>query len=291
MPAKLIRKLPELELQYPVQIYKPGTTCKPGPKAPTMFAMEFICLLEDLAQTPKKMKFALFEKHNELFGFYPNAGVQVEVVRARCIYRLQYEGHRISGVTPSPKFLQNYRAIMQFNEEQPWNGCTEQVSELGKRLALSRGEVSMSAVKKTASVAKKAAKTAKGDATPAAPASKREVILGDLSITETIRYMAKVMDAGARQIEATLKKLGVQKFSMATIHAQSHRVRSGILKAPSLKGEQIAAIKKACPAEDALPKVVRAAKAETKPTTPSPVAKKVVKVIKKVAPKTEGETF
>jgi hypothetical protein len=235
-------------------------------------ALKFLRQVEELETQPKRRRFLLLEKHNEVFSVYPGAGTPLEVVRARVAYRLQFEGHRLTNTKPSEKFMQNYRAIMAFNEKEPFKGCTRNVAIIGTLYALDKGEVSMSAVKKVKTAVKKLARATAKANKPSA--KKREMVLGELSVTETIRYMAKVLDAGAKQIDAALKKLGVHSMP-STIQAQRHRALKGLLEIPRLTTEQIAKIKAAVPPPE---KVEKKAVSKLKPV------KKLTPKLKKLKP-------
>lgn len=270
---KLLRKMKDLVLEFPKEPKAPESL--KGAKFPLYPALKFMRQVDELENQPKRQRFLLLEKHKEIFDVYPGAGTPLEVVRARCVYRLQYEGHRLTETKPSERFMQNYRAVMAFNEKEPFKGCTRNVALIGTLFTLNKGEVSMTAVKKVQSTEKKVAR-AKAKAEKSANTKKREVVLGELSVTETIRYMAKVLNAGAKQIEVALNKLGAHP-APSTIQAQRHRALKGLLEIPRLNSEQIARIKSVVPPPEK----------ETKKPAKA-VAKKVpskLKPVKKLSPK------
>jgi hypothetical protein len=266
---KLLRSLRPLTLEFPTVTDKCEIRSLRSQRFPMYPALKFIGQVDELENQPKRRRFLLLEKHQEVFGVYPDAGTPLEVVRARIVYRLQFEGHRLTGTVPSERFMQNYRAMMRFPQNH-FDGCSRETTVLGKLLVLTEGgEVSMSAVNKAKSVAKKVAKAN----APKKSTSKREMVLETLSVTESIRYLAKQLNAGADQIEGALKKLGVHAAT-STIHAQRHRALKGLLPIPKVSQDQAAKLKASVPpAQKKEPKkVVKAVK-----SSPKKVIKKLIK--------------
>jgi hypothetical protein len=188
--------------------------------APMHAAVTFLNVCNDLdtPKTKKRYKFHLTEIHLKVFGVYPELGTPLEVVKARCAYRLQYEGHRITGTTPSNKFMQNYRALMAFRKDDHFKGTTEDVYSLGNRLTdVCKGEISMAIVKKAEGVAKKAAKVAKKASAPGAvkKASRRILALGLYPATMLSTWYGQ-QGYTTEQIQKGFKQLGITA-SEATI--------------------------------------------------------------------------
>jgi hypothetical protein len=280
MAIKLLRKMAVIEIPQPKINYNPGKTVDTrGAKFPLSGATAFIQAVEALDGSPKRQRFLILEKHNELFLSYPTPGVAIEVARARCVYRLQFLGQQQTGIKPSEKFLQNYNAMMKFSESEPWEGCTRNVAELGKLVSLTSREVAMSTVNQAKSAAKKVAKAAK----PAKPATeKRGKILGKYSVTGIITWLSKQFDVSCEQIDIALKKLG----SHSTPKTIRTYQRPGIKLTLKVEPSDIPKLKAAIPAASK-PKAEAkpAAKAAPKKVvaTPKPVAKKIIKKISKPA--------
>ena len=57
------------------------------------------------------------EKHKQLFGTYPNAGVSPALVETRVLAFLQYQDYRRDGRPMSQRFLNNYQAAMKFRDD------------------------------------------------------------------------------------------------------------------------------------------------------------------------------
>lgn len=261
---KKIRTLKSLDLVIPISRPLKGENGErpllPVHKRPLLPALNFLTQVNQMEHEPKRLRFLLLEKHNEIFDAFPNEGVPLEVVKARIYYRLHYEGHRIAGVPLSEKVQQNYKAVMAFHEQpgEWFNGCSREVSELGLRLTTMGGVTSMSAIKKVKTIAKKLARSTSGTAkqvTKKAAGKHRELVLDAFSACESIRYMAKVFNAGAAQIEAALKKLGVKNINPATITIQRSRALTGKLDIPRVTAEQKAKLRAATPAN--APKLIK----------------------------------
>lgn len=252
---------PIIPITFPVPKYEQGKTIKPASPAPTYAATEYMRQLEEMEG--KRYRYSLLEKHRQLFEVDPKAGTSLQVVRARCMYRLQMLGHRQLGIRPPIKFQQNYNAAMKF-DAKPFEGFTRSVAEVGKLLCLTEREVSVMAIKKS-------------KPKPSSKPSTRQMF-GELSMTETIRYMAKVLHAGAAQIETALKKLNLEA-KKSTIAAQRHRALHGLLPIPKMSAEQVSKLKAVIPAE-----VIRE-KSPKKAIKPAPkkLVKKIVKLSKVTA--------
>jgi len=78
----------------------------------------------------------LIAAHVDIFGVYPAPGTSFDVIKSRCSYRLAMESIRIHNKTPSIKFLQNYNAVMCFDDKDPYQGCTPDLMDLGMRMML-----------------------------------------------------------------------------------------------------------------------------------------------------------
>ena len=147
---KLLAQLSPLEsLRFPSPPEK-----HPEQKYPLMPAIEFVQRHEFIRrkrQDSHEEHNFLRSKYCDVFGVYPKPGISYEVVRARIVVRLQYEGHRLTNTTPAPSFLQNYNALMRFNDNDPWEGCTNTLMDLGTRLSLMRKDVEESDVIKPVS--------------------------------------------------------------------------------------------------------------------------------------------
>lgn len=232
----LLRKLPPLdEAVSPLVLPR---TPRPNPNQekrliptplPTHAAVKFLneCNELDSTKNKKRYKFFLSETHLKTFGVYPEAGTPLEVVKARCGYRLQYEGHRVTKTQPSSKFMQNYRALMAFRGEDHFKGCTEEVYSLGNRLTdVSKGEISMTTNKTVEREAKKEAKAkariekaeakkkakivkAKKPGYKGPKGGKRILVLGEYPVTRIIPWYGRE-GCTAKQIEEALKRLGVK---------------------------------------------------------------------------------
>ncbi len=275
---KRIRSMPSITL--PVlrvgEKYEVGKTLDlRTAKFPLHCVNSFIRLLED-QPSEKRRRFHLLEKHKELFECYPDPGVGLEIVRARCCYRLQFLGHQQTGTKPSASFLKNYSAIMKFAESEPWNGCTRIVAELGKLLSLSEGEVSMSAVKATKQVAKKIAKAAKPAKAKSAGGRQTHKILNKYGVTHIITWMAKQWDITADQIATALNRLG----SSSTERTIRTYMRPGLTK-KNVKQVDAADANKI---KAAVPPAKKEAKVMVKPVPKA--VKKIVKKIVKATPVT-----
>lgn len=293
----LLRKLKALN-ENEAGIYRPTISRETWKEQPEMArsidacrfplsgALDFIRKAGSFTSNKLRREYLIGE-HHRLFGVYPNPGTSLEVVRTRCAYRLQYEGHRLTGTKPSREFLQNYKAIVgQFRDHGAFDGCTRDVATLGNHFALLEGVTTMAKVKAVKKVSKAAGKVSE-QPEPEGPSIKGARMRDDglPSPAAMIRWIAKRMDATTDQIRAALKELKAV-VSDATIMAQSSRARKGVLPVPDLPPEMAERIQKAVPAAEATP-----AKEEKKPV--KKVAKKVAvkKVVKKVAkkePKAEG---
>jgi hypothetical protein len=291
---KLLRSLKPLDdLQVPTIGDRCEIASLRGVKFPQAPARRFMQEVSELSGRKKRL--ALLGKHAELFGAYPNDGVPLEVVRARCVYRLQYEGHRISNTQPSERFMQNYRAVVgRFSDEKPFEGCTRIVADIAPRLALLEGVTTMSAKKKAKTLSRKSlsnSKVSKAKIVNMEPArlndepasmeeeGKRQDAKAKISATALIRFMAKQLGANHQQIDTALKALNLHA-APATINAQRHRALKGILPIPKLDAEMEKKVKAAVPAAEV--KLVKAAEPKNPDLVPVKVAKKVIKkVVKK----------
>ena len=260
---KLLRKLKpldtlEIPVMPPLRDENGVRNDNPATPLPMHPAIEFMQAVDKFTSIKFKRRM-LYAKYQELFGTLPNTKTSLELVKARVVYRLQMEGHRLTNTTPSEQFLQNYNALMTFNDTEPFKGCTTMVATLGKRLAFSERK-SMSTTTVAATTEAKPAKPVK----PKGP-TRSNAVLGELSMCETIRYFAH-RGLSIEQITAALQKLQLTA-AVATIKTQYGHVKSRLAASPTVSPEVAKKLNALAPG------------ATTKTTPVKLVAKKFIKVV------------
>jgi len=186
----------------------------------------------------------LIAEHLRLFEVYPNPGTSLEVVRARCAYRLQHEGHRLTNVTPSRTHRHNYRLIVGRMEDGPeaFKDCWGGVSLVGPALCAMDGNVAKAKIQSVKRVMKRVKRgEKKRKSTPRGVRFKG----GLPSAAAIIRWLTGPMkDAPLSQLRKVLARLEL-KVSDSTIAAQTNRAMKGVLPVPVFPEEVVAKIKEA----------------------------------------------
>ena len=179
------------------------------PLTPVLSFLKECALIDEGARGTKnkltRLKNYLIAQHIAIFGYSPSENTPLNVIRARCSYRLQYEAMRIAGKEMGSKFLQNYNAVMKFDDADPFGGCEETTQWIARRLLIEEGRtVSMTAIKKL-----DAGATKKGSpGSPADAGAAKELIFGKFRATEVVRWFATI-GARCNQVEKVLNSLGI----------------------------------------------------------------------------------
>lgn len=280
---KLLRRLKPLELTIPLASKKnrQGEIIRePLPLTPALKFLAECNAIEDGARGEqgkvKRLKYFLIEQHQAIFGTAPNEGLALRVIKARCCYRLQAEGYRCAGMEPGSRFKTNYKAVMQFDDNDPFKGCEPETAWIAKRLTLNEGKViTMSNLVKATTVIKKKIKAATQSKPAKGTGKDRELIFGKYPPTQVIRWYAKA-GAAVEQIAEALEKLKVH-IARGTIHIQSGKGRKGE-NIPSVSNEDRDALKKVLP--DAKPVTPKTTLSKGKASPPKSVKK--IKKLEKV---------
>lgn len=177
------------------------------PLTPTIsFLSECYAIDEGIRGSKNKLtrlKNFLIAKHLEVFGSSPAEKTPLNVIKARVSYRLQYESMRIAGKEMGEKFLQNYQAVMKFNDEKPFEGCDKTTGWIATRLMLEEGRtVSLTSIKKIET------KTNSNLEKTGTTSQSRELVFGKYRPTEIVRWYATI-GARCNQVEKALNILGI----------------------------------------------------------------------------------
>lgn len=173
-------------------------------------SLKFIQECNALESSPARLRGYLVGKYQEVFGTFPDTRIPITVIRHRIGYRIQEEAYRIAGITPPSSHRKNYKALMNFANEN-FEGCTRETTILGRLLTLQEGVVTMEAVKKVKKLQKAQKKMAKA-ATKSGKGGAREMVLGTYSIRTFIRWLATKRKLGLECVKDALRNLGVQKI-------------------------------------------------------------------------------
>lgn len=259
--------LQPLALTIPIHREKVGrkTVERLTPMQPVLDFLRECTLIDDGVRGAKnkltRLKTFLIQRHLDVFGIVPEENTPLQVIKARCAYRIQHECYRIAGERLSDGFLKNYNAMMRFNDAQPYSGCNGCMESVGNMLLAAEGRsVSMTAINNVQPIPRV-------ESSPSKRITSKGIVFGKYPPTAIVRWYGS-KGARVHQIEKALNILGLV-VATPTIRGNI-AVGKRNEQVPSLNRTEVEELLRALPEDE---KKKRGERIPRDPQTPKPPKK------------------